>query len=294
MRVLMWLLGRLSLRGAQRLGKLIGRLAWWANGRTRQTTETNMALAFPEESVHWRQAMARSSLVETGRTLIEIPLMWERPVPQCLAMIREIQGQALLDEALASEGGLVLLAPHLGNWELAGLFFSSRFSMASLYAPPNMPEMEAYMSEVRGRGGAELVRADRRGVLRLFTILREGGVVGILPDQNPDEANGGLYAPFFGIDILSMKLVSRMIGKTGARALVTYAERLPEGEGFRLVIDEVDERLYDPDVTTSVTGLNATVEQVVRRIPDQYQWEYKRFKKRPPGSPNPYNTGRVT
>jgi KDO2-lipid IV(A) lauroyltransferase len=85
-----------------------------------------------------------------------------------------------------------------------------------------------------------------------------------------------------------MKLVSRLVQKTEARALVTYAERLPGAKGFRLVIEEVDERLYDPDTDVSVAGLNATVENVVRRIPAQYQWEYKRFKKRPPGEPNPY------
>jgi len=293
LRMVMWLLGQLSLRGAQRLGAVIGRVLWWTNGRTRQTTQINIDLAFPEQTPEQRRRLAGASLVETGRLLMEVPLMWERPVSQCFDMIREIEGQPLLDEALASEQGLVLLAPHLGNWELAGLFFSSRFSMAALYSPPNVPEMEAYMSEVRGRVGSELVRADRRGVLRLFTILREGGVVGILPDQNPDEASGGVYAPFFGIDILSMKLVSRMISKTGARALVTYAERLEDGHGFRLVIDEVDERLYESDIDTSVTGLNATVEKVVRRIPEQYQWEYKRFKRRRPGSPHPYDPGRV-
>jgi len=208
-------------------------------------------------------------------------------VDHCISMIGEIQGADLLDDALARQQGLVLLAPHLGNWELAGLYFSTRFSMAALYSAPNMKEMESYMSRVRGRGGSELVRADRRGVLRLFSILREGGVVGILPDQNPD-ASGGAFAPFFGVNVLTMKLVSRLVQKTEARALVTYAERLPGAKGFRLVIEEVDERLYDPDTDVSVAGLNATVENVVRRIPAQYQWEYKRFKKRPPGEPNPY------
>ena len=286
-RLLLWVIGHLPLAVAQALGRVIGLLMWQAGGRSRQVTDISLELAFPEMGPDERRDLARQSLIETGKTLADVPIIWERPVDDCLSMIREIQGGDLLEAALARQQGLVLVAPHLGNWELVGLYFSTRFSMAALYSPPKIKEMETYMSRVRGRGGSELVRADRRGVLRLFSILREGGVVGILPDQNPD-ASGGAFAPFFGVNVLTMKLVSRLVQKTQARALVTYAERLPAGRGFRLVIDEVDERLYDPDTEVSVAGLNATVEEVVRRIPAQYQWEYKRFRKRPPGEPNPY------
>ena len=287
LRALLWLIGHLPLALAQGLGRFIGLCLWAARDRTRKVTDRSIALAYPEMPEAQRRTLARDSLRETGKLIAEVPIMWESPVPRCLDLIREFEGQHLLDEARADGQGVVLIVPHLGNWELLGLYYSTRFSMAALYSPPKMAEMEDYMSQVRGRGGSELVRADRRGVLRLFSILREGGVVGILPDQVPD-ASGGTYAPFFGIDVLTMKLVSRLVQKTGARAVVTYCERLPGARGFRLVADEADPRLYNDDTDTSVAGLNATVESVVRRIPEQYQWEYKRFRKQPPGQPNPY------
>lgn len=287
LRVLLWLIGHLPLALAQGLGRVIGLCLWAARDRTRRVTERSLTLAYPQMRESDRRSLARASLRETGKLIAEIPIMWESPVPRCLDLIREFQGQHLLDEARSEGRGVVLIVPHLGNWELLGLYYSTQFSMAALYSPPKMAEMEDYMSQVRGRGGSELVRADRRGVLRLFSILREGGVVGILPDQVPD-ASGGTYAPFFGINVLSMKLVSRLVQKTGARAVVTYCERLPDARGFRLVADDVDKALYEQDTDTSVAALNATVESVVRRIPEQYQWEYKRFRKRPPGQPNPY------
>ncbi len=287
LRVLLWLIGHLPLALAQGLGRVIGFCLWVARDRTRKVTERSLALAYPDLPAAERRTLARDSLRETGKLIAEIPIMWESPVPRCLALIREFEGQNRLDQARAEGRGVVLIVPHLGNWELLGLYYSTRFSMAALYSPPKLAEMEDYMSRVRGRGGSELVRADRKGVLRLFSILREGGVVGILPDQVPD-ASGGTYAPFFGIDVLTMKLVSRLVQKTGARAVVTYCERLPGARGFRLVADDVDPGLYDPDTDTSVAALNASVESVVRRIPQQYQWEYKRFRKQPPGRPNPY------
>ena len=61
-----------------------------------------------------------------------------------------------------------------------------------------------------------------------------------------------------------------------------YAARLPKGAGFRIRMRELDlrrERLSD-----SVTAMNQAVEEMVRECPEQYQWEYKRFRRRPDGS----------
>ena len=48
--------------------------------------------------------------------------------------------------------------------------------------------------------------------------------------------------------------------------------------------------ISDPDPIVATTALNAAVERIARRDPAQYQWTYKRYKQRPPGSgqTNPY------
>jgi KDO2-lipid IV(A) lauroyltransferase len=46
--------------------------------------------------------------------------------------------------------------------------------------------------------------------------------------------------------------------------------------------------MADEDPVMAATALNQSVENVVRRIPEQYQWEYKRFRHQPEGRPNPY------
>ncbi|HET8800818.1 MAG TPA: lysophospholipid acyltransferase family protein [Marinobacter sp.] len=276
------LMSRLGLRNAQRLGRALGSLAWRLGGRSVDTTRKNLRACYPGLSEAEIETLGRKSLQETGATALEIPLMWEWPVERCLGLIREIEGEALLERYQAGDRGLLLLAPHLGNWELTGLFFASRYQMAALYSPPNQPGFEAYMKRVRSRSGSELVATDRRGIARLFSILREGGVVGILPDQTPRQ-EGGEFAPFFGIPTITMTLASKLIQKTGATPLVTYAQRLPNGEGFRIVIRETDAGMDSPDLTTSLTALNHAVEQCINNAPEQYQWEYKRFRRTAPG-----------
>jgi len=247
----------------------------------------NLEIAFPEMSATQKEALGRESLCQTATTLMEVPLMWEWPVRRCLDLIREVEGEHLLKEALESGEGLILLAPHLGNWELAGLFYSSHYKMFSLYAPPKQPEFEQYMVDVRSRHGATLVTGDRRGIVKLIQALKDGGVVGILPDQCPTQA-GWVNASFFGRETRTMTLATRLQQKSGARILATFAERLPGHRGFRMVIQECPEGITSADSVVAATAMNQVVEQLVSRCPSQYQWEYKRFRYGPANLANPY------
>ncbi|WP_372965606.1 lysophospholipid acyltransferase family protein [Marinobacter sp.] len=289
---LLRIISLLPLGAAQFIGKWLGLLAWSLGGKSRKVTDTNIRLCLPELSPGQQRQLSKESMAHTGMTAAEIPLMWEWPVEKCLGLIKETQGLELVEKALASGNGLILLAPHLGNWELIGLLFSSRYKMAALYSPPNIKEFEDYMIRVRGRTGSELVRGDRRGLVRLIEILKEGGVAGILPDQSP-RGKTNAYAPFFGMEVRTMTLVSKLAQKTGANILITYAERLPNAEGFRILVTEAEPGIENSDPVVGATALNLSVEKVVRMAPEQYQWEYKRLRHRPPGSQNPYKPDRV-
>ncbi|KRW81789.1 lysophospholipid acyltransferase family protein [Marinobacter sp. P4B1] len=282
----------LPLGTAQLIGNWAGLLAWKLGGRPRKITDINLEICLPELTKKERQELSRASLAHTGMTALEIPLMWEWPVEKCLGLIKETEGLELVDEALATGKGLILLAPHLGNWELTGLFFSSRYKMAALYSPPHIKEFEDYMIRVRGRLGSELVRGDRKGLMRLMGILKEGGVAGILPDQSP-RGKTNAYAPFFGMEVMTMTLVGKLVQKTGANVLVTYAQRLPNGEGFKILVTPAEPGIGADDAVAGATALNQSVEKVVRMAPEQYQWEYKRMRHRPPGNPNPYKPGQI-
>ncbi|WP_040475121.1 lysophospholipid acyltransferase family protein [Marinobacter gelidimuriae] len=273
----------LDLKNAQGLGRLLGGIAWKLNGRAVDTTRKNLRVCYPELNEEQVEALGRHSLRETGATALEIPLMWEWRTEKCLDLIREIEGEELLNKYHASKQGLLLLAPHLGNWELAGLFFASKYKMAALYSPPNQAGLEKYIKNVRSRNGSELVATDRRGIVRLFSILKDGGVIGILPDQVPPKESGEV-APFFGIPTMTMTLASKLIHKTGATPLVTYAQRLPAAAGFKIVIREAEPGMASRDIAESVAALNLSVEKCIADNPAQYQWEYKRFRRAAPGA----------
>ena len=144
-------------------------------------------------------------------------------------------GGELLDAALTSGNGTLIAAPHLGNWELLNQWLASRSPLAIVYRPPRADWADALIRRARGQPGVTQVRAEASGVRTLFRILKEGGMVGILPDQQPKRGDGE-FAPFFGIPALTMTLLPRLAQRTGATVLMAFAERLPDADGFRIRI----------------------------------------------------------
>ena len=138
------------------------------------------------------------------------------------------------------------------------------------------------MRAARERVGAHLVATGASGVRALHAALQRGGMIGILPDQDPRDG-AGVFAPFFGIPAKSMTLLSRLAARSGAAVFLTTAERLPDAAGFRLDFERLPEAVGDVDAEQAALALNQALEQRVRRQPAQYQWCYKRFRSQPEG-----------
>ena len=202
------------------------------------------------------------------------------------------RGESLLNEALAARKGLIVMVPHIGNWELINVYFGWRspelddVDRVGLYAPPGKAWMKGIMAEVRGRFGNDMVPTTTKGLARMFRCVEGGGFSVILPDQVPAH---GDFAPFFGHDCLTDRLIPRLIKRTGARLVCCVIERLPRARGFRIIFSEPDPDVYSANLATSLKGLNKSVEQCVYQALPQYQWEYKRFKERPAGELRIYN-----
>ncbi len=271
------LLACLGLKNAQALGRMIGRVLWMGDSKITRVTRENIQLCYPDLSEDERRALTKRSLLETGMLFAEFGAMWEWPTEKTLDLIHSVEGKAHLDAIFDKGKGVIVLAPHHGNWELVGLYLSTLRPMAALYKPPKIKALEDYMSAVRGRHGSELVPTNKRGVIRLFSILSEQGMIGILPDQVPG-GTGGVNVPFMGVEANTIKLVSRLIDRTQCEVVSLCAIRRPDGDGFDMVFKPADPEIYSKDVERSAAALNRSVEACIESHPEQYQWEYKRFK----------------
>lgn len=285
LKTLLRLCSLLPLPVAHGLGSCFGRFVWMRKTESARITHKNLALCFPELTEQQLNHLAKESLVETAKTACELGRIWVRAAPQALEHIVRVTGQEILDKALNDTKGVIMLAPHLGNWELCGLFLDSKCQTTYLYKPPKLAAFEDTMIRYRGRLGARLAPTTAKGVAMLVKALGRGEIIGILPDQEPNW-DGGVFAPFFGVDALTMTLVAKLAKRTDATVLSIFAKRLANGEGFEVVIGKARTGIDNIDLDIAATALNKTVEDCVRQAPSQYQWEYRRFKRQADGTKN--------
>ena len=275
--------GRLSLPALHRIGTALGWLLLHTPNAVRSKARATLSIVITEFHAETRQTLLKSAMFEAGKSVLEVCKIWSGPADGALALIREVRGAELFDQALAERRGLIVAAPHLGCWELLNFWLCSQTPIAIAYRPPRQPALEPLLIRARGALAAEQVRADGPGgVRKLYKRLIVGGVVGILPDQQPKQGEGE-FAPFFGTPALTMVLLSRLAQRTGATVLFAFAERLPAGAGYRLHILPAPAGIADPDLPTAVAARNRGVEACVRLAPAQYQWHYQRYSIRPPG-----------
>lgn len=287
------LIGLLPWSALRKLGDLLAGYWMRRDARESRVAMRGLELAFPEIPDAERVQLHEAALKSTGRQSFETLRIWTRPVAESLALVDEGPGVALFDAALAAGRGLIVAAPHHGNWELLNRWLAMRTPLAILYAPPESAVVDAFLRRVREAqdddGRIEQIRAEGIGIRQLFKRLQAGGVVGILPDQQPKQGDG-VWAPFFGVPASTMTLIGRLAERTGATVLYAWCERQGEGPRFTLHMEAAPSGIASTDAVESATALNAGIEALVRRSPEQYQWTYKRWSQQPEGGafPNPY------
>lgn len=277
------LLSLIPLKLIDLLAQLVGSLLWLSNSESKKVALQNLRLCFPDATAQECSNIAKRRMKHLTMTALELGAAWSWPEQKMLDHMH-IPGdnEQLLDELLAKGKGLILLAPHHGNWEALGNYIGAKHPITCLYQPPKIAVMDELVLERRKRFSSELAPTNAKGVRILLKSLKRGQIVSILPDQVP-QASGGEFAPFFGVPALTMTLVYNLIQRTGAPAVVSYAKRVNNGKYFQPVFREVPPALYSPDRQLSLRALNECVERVVLECPEQYQWEYKRFKKQADG-----------
>lgn len=286
-KLLIYLSAQLSLKNGHRLGTLFGWLFAIIPNRLQQVTTTNIRLCFPELSAEQHKQLMIKTLAETGKTLIEASPMWRWNKKKLFSLIKKIHGEELVKKALKTNG-VILALPHFGNWELLGLYCSANYPTTSMYQKPKLSQINNTVKHGRERLGAKLVPADNQGVRAMLKALKNNECVCILPDQEPSKGNG-VFAPFFGIQAYSMTLISRLAKKTNATVIIAYTKRLPEGRGYEIVftaLPEMKEKINADSLDDSVIYLNKEMEAEIKKVPEQYQWGYKRFRTQPVSNDN--------
>lgn len=282
-------LGYLPLLVLHGIASTLGTLLWIVPNNRKRIALLHLEVCLPELPEHERRWIARQSLLHLAKAVFEAPAIWFGPEKRLRRWLHDPDASARLREVV-SAGGSIVLCPHIGSWELAGMFCAANGNITSLYKPQK-GEIDALILEGRKRLGAHLVPTTGAGVKALLQALKQNEMIGVLPDQDPPRGSG-VFAPLFGIPAHTTELVSKLAARTLAPVCFCYAERLPWGGGFRFHVKTLNSASV-ADAQSGTAALNRGIESVLTHLPEQYWWSYKRFRRLPAGIQSPYRKRRT-
>jgi KDO2-lipid IV(A) lauroyltransferase len=250
------------------LGAGLGWVVYLASPSYRRRMRENMARAGYAQ--HLRAAVA-----ESGKSIVELPFIW-CAAPERVARHASEENWALVQRTLDSGRGIVFLTPHLGCFEIVAQQIALRTPLTVMYRPPRKAALKPLIEGARARQNLHLAPANMSGVRILAKCLKRGQPIGLLPDQVPQEGEG-VWADFFGRSAYTMTLPAKLAQMGDAQVIVTYAERLPGGRGFKVHFVALEASLEGTPAQQAQT-INTAMEQLIARSPAQYFWSYNRYK----------------
>jgi KDO2-lipid IV(A) lauroyltransferase len=190
-----------------------------------------------------------------------------------------------MEDALAEGKGVVLITGHMGNWEMGGAALAARgIPLDGVAQRQRNPLFDADITRNRERLGMRIIPRGRAPRLALRS-LRKGRVTALVADQNARRSE--LFVDFFGRKAATARGPAVFALRTGSAIFVGSVLRL-EGAlaRYRVAVSRVAFQAtgdQDEDVRRLTEIHTQFLERAIREAPEQYFWQHRRWKTRPPG-----------
>lgn len=273
-------------RAASAVGAFVGGLGWWPFAIRAAGVARAIRACFPEfddAKVRWT---ARESYRGLGRVTIESIVLSRQSREEVLGAFVEPVGYDILERAFAQGRGVVLVAGHLGNWELSAAYMSARgLPIDAIAMHMANPLSDDFFRRTRERFGTRVI-FDDEAVRRIPRAFKDGRGVGFLSDQGA-KGLASTFVPFFGRPARTPRGAAVFALRGDLPMVFLTAIRQPDRR-YQLHFEAVPlvrtgEKEHDVDAT--VRAYTQVLERYVRRFPEQYFWQHRRWRRQPPDTP---------
>lgn len=286
LRLIATMLRPFGWRTASAVGAALGGLAWWPLRIRADRVERTIRACFPEFSDARVRHVARDSYRSLGRTSIESIVLSRATKDAVLAAFADAPHYEVLERAFARGKGVILVAGHLGSWELSAAFMTARGLPVDAIAMHMVnPLSDAFFKRTRERFGMKVI-FDDEAVRAIPRALKAGRGVGFLSDQSA-KGLASTFVPFFGRPARTPRGAAVFALRGDLPMIFTVAIRRPDGR-YTAHFEEVPlVRTGDRDADIDATVLRYTqvLERLVREHPEQYFWQHRRWKGQPKDTP---------
>ena len=250
---------------------LVGSVMYYCWPQGRQTMLRNYAHVLPEATVRERQRIARQSLANYLRYMVEFAASGNLSPEQRLAVGVETPGFDGVDQGMEQGRGVVVAPMHFGNWDLAATNAAARgYKLTVVGETFGNPRLDDLVVGGREALGVRLVKMEKVGP-SLVRSLRRNEMVATLIDRPLQE--GGVRVLFFGEEVEVPAGPARLALHTGAAiGAVAFPRRGPGRidvlANFDLGFEPTGDTAQDVQALTQ--AIMAAHEAFVRQHPEQW------------------------
>ena len=178
--------------------------------------------------------------------------------------------------------GVIVLASHFGNWELMAAYLGYRHCKGAIIAKRiYIEQLNRLFVDMRKKMGHEVFYRDE-SPKKIFRVLKNGGYVGILADQDVDSVEG-VFVNFFGKAAYTPVAPANLTMRTGAALIPVFLIR--ENGKFRFLVEkEIELDISgdrERDLLVNTIKWMKVLEKIIRQYPEQWVWMHRRWKTRP-------------
>ncbi len=281
-----------------RIGAAFGRFWRVVGGPRTRRVRAQLAAAFPEIDSTQRGRWEEEVFSHLGLGLGELVVMAGRHRKEMLSRV-DVVGLEHLDRAVrqAAGKGAVVIAPHLGNWELYSLKLASLgVPMAVVYRSQRPAALERAVRRIRsGVDPARPVQAldepvqqialGHRAGVQFLRALGDGRNVFVLLDQHAGR-DEGLLVSFFGRPASTRFGPLTLAERAGAPVLIAAGRRDADGIHHRVTfLPALQLEPGSPDdvnvLRRNLQRVTAEIEKEIRASPGQWIWTHRRWRGQP-------------
>ena len=193
----------------------------------------------------------------------------------------ELDGLENLNKALAKGQGVIILAAHLGNYELAGAILSLLGYPLSVVALSHKDKrINRFFDGQRQRVGMKVISTGTT-IRSCFSALKSGDMLALLGDK--DFSGAGVKLGMFSRQAYFPRGIAFFALKTGVPIIPIFLIR-KDKKFYRLVCDKPIS--YDKEQQSEVSIIkqcNLVLEKYIKKYPEQWymfqrRWVDKEFK----------------
>jgi KDO2-lipid IV(A) lauroyltransferase len=279
-RILICLVQAMPVETGQRLARLLARLFCDALHVRSGVVDDNLAHAFPQMSAAERTDLARRMwehlfvlVLEVAHTPRKIhETNWRDHVV--------LRNEAELVRDLIEDRPLLIIASHLGNFEVGGYVLGILgFPTYTVARTLDNLYLDRFVNDFRGRTGQHMIPKNG-GFDQITRVLAGGGTMTFLADQYAGPK--GCWVEFFGRPASAHKAIALLALDNNARMSVSTAQRLGRPMHFELwnyaTVDPQEIANSVGTVRELTQWYTTRLEELIRRAPGQYWWLHRRWK----------------